>query len=308
MRILVTGATGDQGRAQVELAVERGVPVRAGVHRRAVGSWAAGVDPVPMDFEDEASVARAMQGVDTVFANFPSSSFNEGARLVAAAATAASAAASAGVRLIVLNTSQPVRDEPLGFHGHDVRLAMREALRRSAVPVVTLQPVVFMGNLLQWAYRPIVEEGIFRYPHRPELEVAWICQRDLAALMFAAAARPELAGRVFDVGGPELLRGDDVARILSRVIGRPVRFVSQPIADFCRAVSPRLAALEPAQRDFYLTELARIYEWYNDSPLAPFRVDMSGVLRELPVRLTPFAEWAASQDWSGRPEARARAQ
>lgn len=298
MRLLVIGATGDQGREQVDLAIERGVAVRAAVHRRAPAGFSAGAACVPMDFEDVASVARAMAGIDTVFANFPSSSFNEGARLVAAARTVAAAAAGAGVSLIVLNTSQPVRDEPLGFHGHDVRLAMRESLRSSAVPVVTLQPVVFMGNLLQWAFRPIVERGIFLYPHRPGLEVAWICQRDLAQLMFAAAARPALAGRVFDVGGPEILRGDDVARILAEVTGRPVRFVSQPIAEFCEAIRPRLAGLEPARRDFFLAELARIYQWYNDSPLAPFRVDMTGVLRELPVPLTRLSDWASQQSWS----------
>jgi uncharacterized protein YbjT (DUF2867 family) len=297
MRLLVTGSTGDQGRAQVDLALAHGHTVRAAMHRRAP-AFPPGVQSAAMDYGDPGSVEAAMAGIDTVFANFASSSFNDGAQLVEAARVVAAAAAEAGVGLIVFNTSQPVRDAPLGFHGHDVRFAMREVLRNGPVPVVTLQPVVFMGNLLQWAYRPIVDEGVFRYPHRPGLEVAWICQHDLAQLMLAAAARPALAGRVFDVGGPEILRGDDVARILAQVTGRPVRFESQPIAKFCEAVRPRLAGLEPARRDFYLAELARIYEWYDDSPFAPFRVDMTGVLRELPVPLTRLADWASRQDWS----------
>lgn len=297
MRVLVTGAAGDQGRAQVDLALARGHTVRAAVHRRGADLPPA-AERVAMDFGDAAGVARAMTGVEVVFANFPSSSFNEGGPLIEAARNVAAAAAGCGVRLVVLNTSQPVRDAPLGFHGHDVRLAMREALRAGPVPVVTVQPVVFMGNLLQWAFRPIVEEGVFRYPHRRGLEVAWLSQDDLARLMLEAAARPALAGRVLDVGGPERLRGDDVARILAEATGRPVRFEPQPIPEFCEAVRPRLAGLDAARRDFYLAELARIYEWYNESPLAPFAIDMTDVLRELPVPLTPLSQWAARQDWT----------
>jgi hypothetical protein len=51
--------------------------------------------------------------------------------------------------------------------------------------------------------------------------------------------------------------------------------------------------------DALVGELARIYRWYNESPTKPFRVEMGPVLRELPVRLTTFAEWALRQDWGG---------
>jgi uncharacterized protein YbjT (DUF2867 family) len=115
--------------------------------------------------------------------------------------------------------------------------------------------------------------------------------------MCAAAARPHLAGRDFNVGGPEVLRGPDVARILSAVTGREIRFVSQPIDAFAarmHAVFARDASLDAGA----LTgELTRIYRWYNDAPEKPFRVDMAPVLRELPVALTTFAEWAARQRW-----------
>ena len=47
--------------------------------------------------------------------------------------------------------------------------------------------------------------------------------------------------------------------------------------------------------DRLIGELHRIYTWYNESPEHPFQVDMAPVLRELPVTLTPIAQWAARQ-------------
>jgi hypothetical protein len=44
-----------------------------------------------------------------------------------------------------------------------------------------------------------------------------------------------------------------------------------------------------------ICELGNIYRWYNTSAERPFFVDMAPVLRELPVRLTSFAEWSARQ-------------
>ena len=41
--------------------------------------------------------------------------------------------------------------------------------------------------------------------------------------------------------------------------------------------------------DRLVDELGRIYRWYNESAEKPFRIDMTPVLRDLPVTLTTFA-------------------
>ena len=178
----------------------------------------------------------------------------------------------------------PLRDRPLGFAGHDVRLAMVDAISQAGVPVIVFNPVVFMGNLLRgWAYPRIAQQDRFEYPHATDLEVSWVCQEDLASLMVAAVDRSDLGGRRFAVGGPETLRGADVAQALSRVLGRRIEFVPQDIDDFCAAIRPQLRIADAALREHMLTELARIYRWYNESPERPFKVDMRATLAELPV-------------------------
>ena len=298
--ILVLGATGDQGRPQVAAARAHGHPVRAAVRRAdAAAAFGAGVETVHVDYRDPSTLSAAMQGVDVVLANYPSSSFNDGEWLIGAAEATGAAARAAGVGLMVFNTSLPQRDRLMGFRAHDVRFLMRSAFEAAGLPTITLAPVVFMGNLLRgWAFPHIAREGRFIYPHRPELEVSWICQEDLAKLALAAAVRPALAGRVIAVGGPAPLRGREVAATLSEASGRAIEFVSQSVPDFCTAMRTQLRAVEPEARERMIGELERIYRWYNESPDRPFRVDMGPVLQELPVTLTSLRVWAARQRWT----------
>jgi uncharacterized protein YbjT (DUF2867 family) len=307
---LVLGATGDQGWPQVVRLAQGGWRVLAAARstERIGGAVAAAptldaktrerIVPTAVDHEDAESLTRAVVAADVVLANYPSSSLHDGAALIAAAERLGTAASRAGTRLIVLNTSLPLPASPLGFRAQDVRFAQRDALRASGVPTISIQPVVYMDNLLRgWAYPAIVERDTFEYPHSPTLEVSWLCQDDLASLMCAAVERPHLAGRDFNVGGPEVLRGPDVARILSTVTGREIGFASQPVEAFAARMHAVFARDASLDADALTGELTRIYRWYNDAPAKPFRVDMAPVLREMPVRLATFAEWAARQRW-----------
>ena len=301
MKVLVLGASGDQGRPQVDAARLAGHAVVAGVRDtvRGAAMFGPGMSCAAIDYDSRATLLAAMQGVDAVLANFPSSSFNDGEWLLTAAGAIGEAARAAGVQHIVFNTSLPQRDRLLGYRAHDVRFLMRERLAQAGTPLTVLCPVVFMGNLLRgWAFPHIADENRFVYPHGPDLEVSWICQEDLAALMLAAAEQPALAGRALMVGGPQALRGADVAAILSEVSGRSIEFVSQSVADFCAAMRAQLKAATEAERERMLSELERIYRWYNESPDKPFKVDMQPVLKLLPVRLTPLRDWARLQHWT----------
>jgi uncharacterized protein YbjT (DUF2867 family) len=308
---LVLGATGDQGWPQVVLLAQRGWRVLAAARsaervERAVAAAPtldadarARIAPTAVDHEDAESLTRAVAAADVVLANYPSSSLHDGAALIAAAERLGTAASRAGTRTIVLNTSLPLPERPLGFRAQDVRFAQRDALRASGVPTISIQPVVYMDNLLRgWAHPSIVERDTFEYPHATTLEVSWLCQDDLASLMCAAAERPHLAGRDFNVGGPDVLRGPDVARILSAVTGRAIRFVSQPVEAFAARMHAVFARDASLDANALTGELTRIYRWYNEAPERPFRVDMAPVLPDLPARLTTFAEWAARQRWS----------
>lgn len=296
MKVTVFGATGVQGQAQMRQLLDAGHSPLAAVRQPEAlpGDWPA----IAADYRDGASLARAVAGADAVFLTLPSTSLQRAEDVMAAARAVATAARAAGVGMLVFNTSMIVLEAPLGFAAHDARLAMRDLVLASGVPSISIQPVIYLDNLLcAWAYPDILNDSLIRYPHKESLHVSWISHDNTARLMIAAAERPHLAGRAFNVGGPEALRGPDLAARLSAVAGRRIGFETLPVPQFARRMAEAFRHSATLDETALTAALERIYSWYNDSPLQPFRVDMAPVLAELPATLETLEEWAARQRW-----------
>ena len=298
MRIVVFGATGDQGSAQVRALARAGhAPVAVS---RKPKPWAINGKPIETfaaDYADLTGMVQAVQGADAVFLNLPSTSFQAAGPLVAAAdAIAKAAAASPTTRSLIFNTSLPVPAHKKGFAAQDARHEMRRLIFASGIAAVSIEPVVFLDNLLKrWAWPSIKQHNKVVYAHQETLEVSWICHDDLAALMLAALERPHLAGRRFAVGGPETVRLPELAQKLGRAWDRPLSWESQSIDDFCQRMRQVFDGKSSLEAEHLISELHRIYTWYNNAPEQPFRIDMAPVLKELPVRLTLIEEWARRQ-------------
>ncbi len=52
--------------------------------------------------------------------------------------------------------------------------------------------------------------------------------RDVGAVMAAGAVRAELTGKTLNVNGPAALDHDDIAALISKAVGREVKFVDVP--------------------------------------------------------------------------------
>lgn len=297
MKVTIFGASGDQGQAQMRQLIAAGHEVRAAVRHpeRCARQWSA----VAADYRAPDSLRRAMEGTEAVFLTLPSTSFQKAQDVHAAATHVANAARDAGVNILIFNSSMIICDAPNGFAAHDARFAIRQNLFESGVPTVSIQPVIYLDNLLrEWAYPDIVHDAMIRYPHEEVLDVCWISQDDTAKLMIAAAARPDLAGRGFNVGGREPVRGPILAQRLSQAVGRSIGFETLAIANFAERMA-RIFRLSTTLDTVALTSaLERIYHWYNHSPERPFWVDMAPVLAEMPVELETIEQWADRQDWS----------
>jgi uncharacterized protein YbjT (DUF2867 family) len=254
------------------------------------------IETLAADYRDLGSLAAASSGSDAVFLNMPSTSFQAAEPLIeAVGAIAKAAAGSPSTKILIFNTSLPISETTRGFAAQDARYEMRERLFASGVPTVSIQPVVFLDNLMGWGWAPIAARNTVVYPHKETLDVSWICHDDVASLMIAAMERPHLAGRSFAVGGPETVRLPELTEKLARAWDRPLTYESQSIDEFCELmlrVSGSKSSLDPA---WLMAELKRIYTWYNSSEERPFRVDMAPVLQELPVELTPIETWAKRQ-------------
>lgn len=250
------------------------------------------IETAAVDFEDHAGIAKVLEGGDVVFLNLPSTSFQVAGPVVAAAKAIGEAASKTkSIKLLVFNTSMPVPDETKNVKAQDDRREMRSLLRATGLPVISIQPVAFIDNLLEgWARPPLVERDTIVYCHQETLDVSWICHHDVAQFMIAAMEHPELAGRNFAVGGPDTVRLPQLAEKLSRAWGRPLKYESQSVDDFCDKISEAMRGRASLDVDVIVSQMRRAYTYYRESD--EFKPDMTGVLRDLPVTLTPIEEWA----------------
>lgn len=255
-----------------------------------------------IDLYDPATYRAALEGADYVFYTHPLQARAERATLVG---RVGQAAAELGIRRVVWNTSSWIPDRPGDPFTYGANTAGVNALWRSGAPATVLGPVLFMDNLLtNWARPFIVNEGRYVYPHAPHLEANWISLDDVARFMLVALRRPDLEGAWVNIGGPERLRGPDVAAALSRALGRPIRYDPSTPEEFGRhLVAAAGDEMPPDMREGFAKAIADFYVYNNTAPTRPFAVNMDYVYERFPElagRLETLEAWARRQDWGER--------
>ena len=217
--ILVTGASGSNGSELIKQLSATGASVRAMVRKLPdLDSGALpGVEFVTADFDDLASVNRALEGVQRAFLVTNSSERVETQQL-----RFVEAGRAAGLRHIVyLSQLRATKDSPVRFlHYHAV---VEEAISASGMTFTNLRPNLYMQGLL--AFRSsIISESRFFAP-AGDARVSIVDVRDIAAVAAAALTASGHEGKTYDVTGPEALTHAEMASQLSETLGRRISFV-----------------------------------------------------------------------------------
>jgi uncharacterized protein YbjT (DUF2867 family) len=288
MKVLSYGATGSQGQPVAEQLLARGHEVNVIVrHPERAGSLKAkGANIFQGDLGNLDSLGAANEGVDAVFLMLP---FGGGGNPVEYAHNAIKAAKNAGVKFVVFNVSGQTPDELTGMPMMDYRIAVEEALRESGIPNIILRPTAYMENLLgPWTLPGIKAKDEVAYPVSSNRPFSWIATEDVAKLAVAALERPELAGSIFKVGGPEGLTGERIAESFSKALGRNISY---------RAMSPRefgnimTQIMGPEAGE----ATTKAYEMSEAAPLEAMKIDVTDVLAKLPVELTTLEAWVKAR-------------
>ena len=220
--ILVTGATGNVGSAVVAELVAKGSPVRALVRdkQRAAERLVGDVELSVGDFDDSASVARALEGVEAVFlssADQPSKVRHETAVIDAAAA----AGVSSIVKTSTVGAEAGSPLPPFDWHGR-----IEDHLRATGISSVVLRSSFYMTNLIASA-EPVRQTGKLFAP-LGGAKIAMIDPRDTGAVGAIALTTDAYDGKTLDLRGPEAVTYEQVADELSAATGRTVDFVDIP--------------------------------------------------------------------------------
>jgi NAD(P)H dehydrogenase (quinone) len=232
-KVLISGATGDTGRAAVKEAIALGLTVRAMVHVKDVRSEALeglGAEVALGELLEIDTVHAAMEGVDAAYLVWPVAP-----GLIHATVNFVQAAKETGVSTII-NLSQRSANRFSTSHSCRDSFIAEQVLNWSGVPVVHLRPTYFLEWLLYPWQLPYLQQGILRMPvgkgrHSP------IAADDQGRVIAALLRDPEgHIGKTIPVSGPVEMDHEQMARELTEALGRKITFRDLPIDEYCRSL------------------------------------------------------------------------
>lgn len=215
--VLVTGATGNVGTQVVAGLLDAGVPVRAAAstQQAVVDRFGDAVEAVALDFTDPSTWARAYAGVSRMFLVRPPHLGRPKSQMV----PSLHAAKDAGVRHMVLLSLQGAE------HNKVVPHATLEAwLRGSGLDWTFVRPSFFMQNLSTTHACDIRDRDEIVVP-AGRGATAFVDAQDVAAVAVAALLDPgRFRHTAWTPTGPQALTYEQVAAILTGVLGRPIHY------------------------------------------------------------------------------------
>jgi uncharacterized protein YbjT (DUF2867 family) len=202
---LVLGGTGRTGSRVAKNLIERGLSARAA---------ARGDADVRFDWDDKTTHGPALSGVDSVYLVTPVMRVDFAGQV----SDFLDLTEAAGVRHVTYLSTYGIDQAPPDFA---VRAVELDLLSRTSLTLSILRPAWVMQNFSD-DHLPLVE-GLITVPTGDGAD-AFVDAEDIAAVAAETLANPEAhAGAQYAPTGPEALTVADVAKIISDVIGRPVK-------------------------------------------------------------------------------------
>ena len=283
MKVLVTGATGKIGSLVVPELLKRGVHVRVLVRKQS--SFPSQVEVVVGDLLDPVAVRSALSGVNKLFllnALVPDE--------IPQALIACNLAKRLGIEQITYLSIIRAEQAPEVPH-FAAKLAAEKAIRALSVPFTILRPAPFYQN--DAAFKDLLlGPGVYPNPIGVEGTAA-VDVRDIAEAAAVTLTEPGHLGKTYELVGPTLLNGPDVAALWSRLLSKAVVY---PGAD--------LDAWETQMRSFmpaYLAyDLRLMFDSILEKGLAATKWQMDRVTKLLghPARSYEAFAQELAQGWT----------
>ncbi|HSQ28978.1 MAG TPA: SDR family oxidoreductase [Gemmatimonadaceae bacterium] len=247
--ILVAGGTGNLGTEVVRRLRARQLAVRVLTRApdRARHLAGEGVEIVVGDVRDGRSVARAMGGVRTVVSAMHGFAGIDAAGVKAVdrdgnANLIRAARASGAEHLVLLSILGATSSHPMELFR--AKHAAEMALEQSGLAWTIVRPTAYMETWLMVMGGSLQRGGRIMVFGRGENPINFVSVRDVAAFVERAVLDSSMRGRALDVGGPENLTFNELARRIERAAGRSnvTRHVPRTVM---RLASTLLAPIKP---------------------------------------------------------------
>ena len=263
-KILVTGATGQQGGSLAKLLLQKNHKVYALV--RNIQSPAAqelkneGANLVKGDLNNLDSLEQAVNGVDSIFlVGTPVEDGIEGE--IRRGKMMADIAKEKNVKHLVYS-SVANEDRHTGIPHFESKYKVEQHIQNLGIPYTIIGPTFFMNNFLTYL-KPGLEQGQLALPLSPYSILQQIALKNIAEFAtLVLERRNSFLGKRIDIASDELT-GEQAAKILSDELGREIKYIQVP-----------LEQIRQTSKD-----IALMYEWYERAGPS---IDITNLHQEYP--------------------------
>lgn len=212
--ILVTGASGQLGRATTHALAARSFRVKAAARHPENLNLPPDVEPVLFDYDAPATFPAALAGAQGIFLVAPPMDAQAPTRL----APFIQAATDAGIAHIVLVSALGVN-----LNEQSPLRVLEHLVMDSGIPWTILRPNFFMENFSTGFIAPMIWNGNGIFLAADAAQTSFISTRDIADVAATAFAQG-LVGKEYNLTGPEALDHTEVARLIGEATGRVVTY------------------------------------------------------------------------------------
>jgi uncharacterized protein YbjT (DUF2867 family) len=275
-KILVTGATGQQGGALARLLLQKKHNKVYALTRNTQSSAAQdlrnkGANILKGDLDDSDSLEQAVKDVDSVF--LMGTPFEDGTEAETRRGKLMADVAKENNIEHLVYSSVANADQNTGIPHFESKYKIEQHIKNLGIPFTIIGPTFFMENLLG----PGLEQGQLALPLSPFSILQQSALQNIAefsALMLEG--RKPFLGKRIDIASDEVT-GEQAAKILSNELGYKIKYVHVPLEQVYRANE----------------DMARMYDWYERVGTG---IDITSLHQEYPeVNWLTFKDWARSR-------------
>ena len=215
-KILVTGATGNAGFEVAKALASRGLRVKAAVHNAEKAGLlkSTRAERIAFDLTRPDSWGGALSGVDGLFLVSPTMVPG----ILQAVLNFVDKAKASGIKYIITLSAKGVEmvdDAPLR--------QVEKKVESSGIPFTHLRPTWFNQNFSSFHRDGIAKQGAIYLP-AGDAKTAFIDCRDIASVALICFSQNGHAGKAHTLTGGEALDHHQVAALISKAIGREVKY------------------------------------------------------------------------------------
>jgi uncharacterized protein YbjT (DUF2867 family) len=274
-KILVTGATGQQGGSLARLLLQKKHNVYA-LTRNTQSSAAQdlrnkGANVVKGDLDDSDSLERAAKDVESIF--LMGTPFEDGTEGETRRGKLMADIAKENKVEHLVYSSVANADKNTGIPHFESKYKVEQHIKNLGIRYTIIGPTFFMENLVG----PGLERGQLALPLSPSSILQQSALENIAEFSaLVLERRKPFLGKRIDIASDEMT-GEQAAKILSDELGQRIRYVHVP-----------LEQVRQANED-----MARMYEWYERVGTG---IDITSLHQEYPeVNWLTFKDWARSR-------------